>query len=219
MGSLSGPSQTPSNSKERNFDFQCFLSLTRPLLTSWSMKTLPLLAALLFALLEVTEGAKGSLRAGVMSRTNMRRKHNKYYERDGDWDGNDPGYGYYGRKDGGKNQCNEVCQYNRLIGLESSEEMTTSTTEESQTESSTEPCIGRCQLEKANKIEKDPELNSLQSRKSKRCVGLCYILRKKGQKVDPHLEELQKRRPCVGLCYLLKKKMDELDIEDENFNK
>merc|ERR1711953_942797 len=129
----------------------------------------------------------------------------------------DPGYGYYGRKDGGKNQCNEVCQYNRLIGLDSSEETTTSTTEENQTESSTEPCIGRCQLEKTNKIEKDPELNSLKSRKSKRCVGLCYILRKKGQKVDPHLEELQKRRPCVGLCCLLKKKMDELDIEDENF--
>ena len=123
-----------------------------------------------------------------------------------------------------------------MIGLESSEETTTSTTEESQTESSTEPCIGLCQLEKTNKIEKDPELNSLQSRKSKRCVGLCYILRfrticqfssntlqlyfrKKGQKVDPHLEELQKRRPCVGLCYLLKKKMAELDIEDENFNK
>ena len=105
----------------------------------------------------------------------------------------------------------------RLIGLESSEETTTSTTEENQTESSTEPCIGRCQLEKTNKIEKDPELNSLKSRKSQRCVGLCYILRKKGQKVDPHLEELQKRRPCVGLCYLLKKKMDELDIEDENF--
>ena len=47
---------------------------------------LPILAALLFSLLEVTEGAKGSLRAGVMSRTNMRRKHNKYY--DSSWDGN-----------------------------------------------------------------------------------------------------------------------------------
>ena len=67
----------------------------------------------------------------------------------------------------------------RLIGLESSEDTTTSTTEESQTESSTEPCIGLCQLEKTNKIEKDPELNSLQSGNSKRCVGLCYILRLK----------------------------------------
>ena len=48
---------------------------------------LPILAALLFSLLEVTEGAKGSLRAGVMSRTNMRRKHPKYYD-NGGWDGN-----------------------------------------------------------------------------------------------------------------------------------
>ena len=72
----------------------------------------------------------------------------------------DPGYGYYGRKDGGKNQCNEVCQYkqvshcisrgkrndsiSRLIGLEPSAKTTTATTEENQTESSTEPCIGRC---------------------------------------------------------------------------
>merc|ERR1719219_101102 len=179
------------------------------------MKTLPLLAALLFCLLDLTEGAKGVMRAGVMSRTNRRRNPNRPY--DSSWDGNDPGYGYNYRKDNGKNQCNEVCQYNRLIGLESSKDTTTSTTEESQTESSTEPCIGLCQLEKTNKIEKDPELNSLQSRNSKRCVGLCYILRKKGQTVDPHLEELQKRRPCVGLCYLLKKKMDELDIEDETF--
>ena len=44
---------------------------------------LPILAALLFSLLEVTEGAKGSLRAGVMSRTNMRRKHPKYYDNGG----------------------------------------------------------------------------------------------------------------------------------------
>ena len=64
-----------------------------------------------------------------------------------------------------------------MIGLESSEDTTPSTTEENQTESSTEPCIGLCQLEKTNKIEKDQELNSLKSRKSQRCVGLCYILR------------------------------------------
>ena len=49
-------------------------------------QTLLLLAAVLAALLDLTEGAKGSLRAGVMSRTNMRRKHNKYY--DSSWDGN-----------------------------------------------------------------------------------------------------------------------------------
>ena len=107
--------------------------------------------------------------------------------------------------------------FSRLIGLESEEDTTVTTTEENQTESSTEPCVGRCQLEKSNKVESDPALNTLQSRQSKRCVGLCYLLRKKGQKVDPQLEELQKRRPCVGLCYLLKKKMDELDIEDESF--
>merc|ERR1711936_366016 len=201
---MGGLSQTESNSKQRNLDYLKVSSVTRALLTLWSMKTLPLLAALLFGLLDLTEGAKGSVRAGMMSRTNRRRNPNRLY--DSSWDGNDQGYPGYERRYGEKNQCNEVCQYNRLIGLESGEDTTTSTTEESQTESSTEPCIGLCQLEKTNKIEKDPELNSLQSRKSKRCVGLCYILRKKGQVVDPHLEELQKRRPCVGLCYLLKKK-------------
>ena len=41
--------------------------------------------------------------------------------------------------------------------------------------------------------------------------------RKKGLKIDPELEKLQKRRPCVGLCYLLRKKMDDLEIEDDNF--
>ena len=65
----------------------------------------------------------------------------------------------------------------RLIGLESSEEETTTTTEESQAESSTQPCVGRCQLEKTQKIETDPSLNSFHSRKSNRCVGLCYLLR------------------------------------------
>ena len=57
--------------------------LTRALSTN---QTVLLLAAVLAALLDLTEGAKGSLRAGVMSRTNMRRKHNKYY--DSSWDGN-----------------------------------------------------------------------------------------------------------------------------------
>ena len=64
----------------------------------------------------------------------------------------------------------------RLIGLESEEE-TTVTTEESQTESSTEPCVGLCQLEKTNQIEKDPGLSIIQAREGKRCVGLCYLLR------------------------------------------
>ena len=42
-------------------------------------QTLLLLAALLFGLLDLTEGAKGSLVGGVMSRTNMRRIRDKYY--------------------------------------------------------------------------------------------------------------------------------------------
>ena len=38
---------------------------------------LTFLAAVLFYLVDETEAAKGSLRAGVMSRTNLRRKHSK----------------------------------------------------------------------------------------------------------------------------------------------
>ena len=51
-------------------------------------QTLPLLllAALLFGLLDLTEGAKGSVRAGMMSRTNRRRNPNRLY--DSSWDGN-----------------------------------------------------------------------------------------------------------------------------------
>ena len=63
-----------------------YFEIIRLTLTLTTNQTLLLLAAVLAALLDLTEGAKGSLRAGVMSRTNMRRKHNKYY--DSSWDGN-----------------------------------------------------------------------------------------------------------------------------------
>ena len=65
------------------YNYHDIKTLTLSLTTN---QTLLLLAAVLLALLDLTEGAKGSLRAGVMSRTNMRRKHNKYY--DSSWDGN-----------------------------------------------------------------------------------------------------------------------------------
>ena len=46
-----------------------------------------LLPTLLLSLVMDTEGAKGSLRAGVMSRTNLRRKHRPHFDSSSSWDG------------------------------------------------------------------------------------------------------------------------------------
>lgn len=66
--SLNGPSQTAEY-------FSCFGIFLRSDMNCHFLLTF--LAAVLFYLVDETEAAKGSLRAGVMSRTNLRRKHSK----------------------------------------------------------------------------------------------------------------------------------------------
>jgi len=163
------------------------------------------------------EAAKGSLRAGVLSRGGMRRSKNRGYGHDMDWEQRELGYGSYRRMEGDMPGCDEVCQYNRLLGLDSDDEDQSGQASQSQVTdkvevSSLPPCVGLCHVERVQEMERDNNLRSLK-KASKKCVGLCYILRKKGQMIDPGLKELQERRPCVGLCFLLKKKMDLLEEE------
>merc|ERR1712117_377396 len=139
-----------------------------------------------------TLAAKGGLRAGVLSRNSLRRSKNRGY--DSGWDGHQMGYGSYRRRNGQMTECNEVCQYNRLMGLEndSSEEK-----EKKKPEiSSVAPCVGLCHVERVQEMEKDNQLKTLK-KQQKKCVGLCFLLRRQGLKMDPNLESLQRRRPCV----------------------
>merc|ERR1719189_1763158 len=82
---------------------------------------------LLAAHLGPGEAAKGSLRAGVLSRGGMRRSKSRHYDHGLGWDAHDP-YMPYRRRGNGAMECNEVCQYKhltrRLLGLATGETAT-----------------------------------------------------------------------------------------------
>merc|ERR1719438_674677 len=125
------------------------------------------------------EAAKGSLRAGVLSRNSMRRKNSRNYN-DGrmDYDGYDQGYGsHYRRRGGTASECNEVCQYNRLMGLEDGTNDDSNDADESSEVSSIAPCVGLCHVERVQELEKDKEL--------KMCGSLLPSQEKRGSNGSP----------------------------------
>merc|ERR1719300_2017665 len=167
------------------------------------------------------------MRAGVIrsAKGGRGRGRNKGYGRDRDlgiYD--DPLYNRQGRQRVQASECNEVCQYKKLLGLsdeDSSDDLekdndyedTVDNFEESEETTTKVPCTGLCLIQKKKNLPEDEELAKIKrSRKNgARCVGLCYIRRKNGFSQDNDLEKLRKNPPCVGLCYILRKKMKELD--------
>merc|ERR1712215_497902 len=174
-----------------------------------TMKCVTLFLLLLY--ISMCSSAKGGLRAGVLNTRTGRRRNNGLRNYETDWSGGDSGFGLAQKRNNGGLRCDEICQYNRLMGL--SEEV-----EEPEVLTTSKPCVGLCHLQKKNNLPEDKNLTQIKEarQKGQRCVGLCYIRRKQGKGADPDLEKLQKNRPCVGLCFLVKKKQEELaKLEEE----